>query len=90
MPEEKPTAAEKADAADRLADAIDEANAALRKCSKILEERQPQYSWTYYPMFSEGDKIYNALRTAREALIEAARPISHQGFTEARKAKKNG
>lgn len=86
MAEARPTAAEKADAAHRLADALEKVQSALRDCGQILRERQPAGSYNSYPLFWEGDKIDNCIRKAREALWEANRPVSHQGFTEGRDA----
>lgn len=83
---EKPTAAEKADAAHRLADALDEAHKALTKCGEILRERRTPGTYSTGPLFWEGEKIDRCLSKAREYLWEAAKPVAEQGFKEGRLA----
>lgn len=82
----RPTAAEKADAAHRLADALDKVHAAMREAWEILRERQPRGSYSSYPLFWDGDKIHHHLDRARDELWAAAEPIAKQGFNEGRAA----
>jgi phytoene dehydrogenase-like protein len=89
MADARPTPAELADAAHRLADALDEVHAALTKCGEILRERQPAGSYSTYPLFWDGDTIKSKLQVAREALWAAAKPVAEQGFNEGRAAALN-
>lgn len=82
----RPTPADKADAAHRMADALDEVHTALARCRAILRERQPRGSYSIYPLFWNGDQIDFHLDKARDALWAAAEPVAKQGFNEARKA----
>jgi hypothetical protein len=84
--EPRPTAAEKADAAHRMADALDKVHAALSEAWTILRERQPRGSYSTYPLFWDGDKIHHRLDKARDELWAAAEPVAKQGFNEGRKA----
>lgn len=81
---ERPTSAEKADAAHRLADALEEVHKALNKCGDILRERRPIGSYSTGPLFSDGEIIDRCLRQARELLWQAMHPVARQGFTEGR------
>ncbi len=86
---ERPTAAEKADAADRFIDALDRAHVALIEASTIMRERQPAGSWNSYPLFSFiGDGLKSHIEKAREALWAAHRIAAVQGYEEHRRAKK--
>lgn len=86
--DERPTAAEKADAAHRLADAIEKVHGALSEAWAILRERQPRGSYRTYPLFWDGDKVNLHLDKARDALWAAAEPVAKQGFNEGRKAQR--
>lgn len=84
---DRPTAADLADAADRLINALDEARAALTKASGILHERQERggsgRSGPLFPFI--GEDIYRHLDKAREALRAAHNLAAIQGYDERRK-----
>lgn len=74
------TDAEKADAADRLMDVLDEIRVLIRKADDILRELAPLGSIHTYPKFVKGASINYNFSTAREALNEARNLVAVQGY----------
>lgn len=81
------TDAEKADAADRFIDALDEASAAIEKALSILREQSPKGSYYAFPLFSEGAYLQNILYDSRDKLWLAHKPAAIQGYDCHRKVK---
>lgn len=74
------TDAERADAADRLMDVLDEIRLSIRKADDILRELAPLGSINVFPKFVRGANIYRFIDLAREALNEARNLVAVQGY----------
>lgn len=82
------TDAEKADAADRFIDALDEARAGIEKALSILREQASPGAFSTYPLFSEGAYLQNILYDSRDKLWLAHKPVAIQGYDYHRKIDK--
>ena len=87
---QRPNAAEKADAVDRLIEALDRALVALSDAGAVVLERQPAGSYSIYPLFPLiGDDIRRHISKARESLWEAHKVAAVQGY-DAHRAAQSG
>lgn len=86
---DRPTAADKADAAERFIEALDEATAAIWKAAGVLRERRERgASSSSFPLFFWGERLRQSLDKAAESLHAAHREAAVQAFDERRKAAK--
>lgn len=83
MTTDRPTAADKADAAERFIEALDEAQAGISKAWKVLHEGRKS-GGPGTPLFFWGDRLRGSLDKAIEALHAAHREAAVQAFDERR------
>lgn len=90
MADDRPTHAEKADAADRYIEAVDEAVASVHKAMTILRERQDRSGTGYLgPLFSLADgRLYSLLDKARDDLWAAHKEAASYAYDQHRAASK--
>lgn len=82
---ERPTSAEKADAASRFVDALDEAHAALSKAYQVTSEctkRGDSHSTPLFPFI--GDSLRKQIGVARDVLWAMKDKAAVQNFDESR------
>lgn len=83
-PSRRPTAAEKADFADRLVDVLEDAGRSIAAGRALLRELRPVGNTSTYPMFDDGDKIDRLITQAADSLWQARRLAGIQGYEQAR------
>lgn len=81
--------AERADAADRLMDVLDDIRASIRKTDGILRESAPVGSIYTFPKFVRGADIVRFIDLARGSLHEARNLVAVQGYECSRSVIKN-
>lgn len=74
------TDAERADAADRLMDVLDEIRLLIRKADDILRELAPLGSINVFPKFVRGYNIIHYFNIIREPLDQARNLVAVQGY----------